>query len=80
MVLKGDYAEYAIGDDGANVRFVDRRTGVNCCDSKTKTPFARVRKGGREFGATTAALVSSHEVSMHRSGTVTPSPPPSPST
>ena len=55
MVLKGDYAEYAIGDDGANLRFVDRRAGVNCCDSKTKTSFARVRKGGREFGATTTA-------------------------
>lgn len=55
MVLKNDYAQLAIGGDGSNTRFSDRRAGVNYCDAKTKTPFARVKKGGREFGATATA-------------------------
>jgi hypothetical protein len=55
MVLKNDHAELAIGNDGGNVRFADRRAVVNYCDTKAKTPFARVKKGGKEFGATAAA-------------------------
>jgi len=55
MVIKNDYAEYVIGSDGNSLRFADRRAGVNYCDVKTKAPFARVKKGGKEFGATTAA-------------------------
>lgn len=54
MVLKNGHVEYAIGSDGGNARFADRRTGVNYCDAKTKTPFARVKKGGKEFSATAA--------------------------
>jgi len=55
MVVKNDYAEYAIGSDGSSVRFADRRAGVDYCDPKAKAPFARVKKGGKEFGATAAA-------------------------
>ena len=55
MTLKSDCAEYVIGTDGSNLRFTDRRTGVNYCDPKSKAPFARVKVGGREFGATAVA-------------------------
>jgi hypothetical protein len=55
MVLKNDYAEFAIGSDGGNVHFADRRARVNYCEAKAKTPFACVKKGGKEFGATAAA-------------------------
>ncbi|MFZ2641856.1 MAG: hypothetical protein WA117_12730 [Verrucomicrobiia bacterium] len=55
MVIKNDYVECAIGADGSNLRFADRRAGVDHCDHKTKTAFARVKKGGKEFGATSAA-------------------------
>ncbi|MFA6562538.1 MAG: hypothetical protein WCV00_11580 [Verrucomicrobiia bacterium] len=52
IVIKNDYAEFAIGGDGNSMRFADRRAGVNYCDPKAKAPFARVKKGGKEFGAT----------------------------
>jgi hypothetical protein len=55
MVIKNDCAEYAVSAEGGSLRFTDRRAGVNYCDAKTKTPFARVKKGGKEFGATAAA-------------------------
>lgn len=55
MVIKNDYAEYAISADGNSVGFADRRAGVDYCDPKVKAPFARVKKGGKEFGATAAA-------------------------
>ena len=55
VILRNDYAEYAIGADGRNLCFADRRAGTDYCNPKTKTPFARVRKAGKEFGATAVA-------------------------
>ena len=55
MAIKNDHAEFAIGADGGSLRFADRRADANYCDLKAKTPFARVKIGGREFGATAAA-------------------------
>ncbi len=52
VVLKNDYAEFTLGDDGTVAGFVDRHTGVNYHVPKKPAPFARVKKGGREFGAT----------------------------
>lgn len=58
LALTNDYAECIIGTDGRTLRFADRRTGTNYSSPKPGTPFARVRKGGKEFGATAAAYSS----------------------
>src|SRR5262245_289070 len=44
--ITNEYAIYAVGADGRNERFVDRRTGVNYAVSNA--PCARIKRGGKE--------------------------------
>ncbi len=55
--LETDYLTYELGPDGRNLRFLDKRSGQDYCARNPASPFARVKKAGQEYPATTAALV-----------------------
>jgi hypothetical protein len=55
ITLRNRYAEYAIGDDGTNISFVDVSSGVNHC---VPGPFAMIRSKGREIPSTSANFES----------------------
>ena len=52
--LENEYVKYVIAADGSNSGFVDRKSGTDYCDHKGATKFARLRKTGKQYGATQA--------------------------
>ena len=52
--IKNDFVDFALGADGRNRCFVDRSTGQDYCAGKGNSPFARVKKGGKEYPVTAA--------------------------
>ncbi|MBM4046232.1 MAG: hypothetical protein FJ279_14060, partial [Planctomycetes bacterium] len=71
MSIENEYARYVIGADGANLRFVDRRTGQDYCAQTPRSPFARVRKEGKEFGASAATFADGLLTAKFRDSGVT---------
>ncbi len=53
--FENDHLRYAIGADGRNAHFVDKRTGKDYCDPKRNAAFARVKIGKQEHGATSVS-------------------------
>ncbi len=53
MTAENDYAKIAVGANGQNLQFIDRQSGVDYC--RQPSPFARVSKDGKTYGASKAA-------------------------
>lgn len=47
--------QYVIGSDGRNLHFVDRGTGEDYCVREPRSPFARVKQGGRYYDASSVS-------------------------
>lgn len=47
--------QYAVGINGRNLSFIDKRTGINYCDIAAPAPIAFVRIGSQQIAATSAA-------------------------
>ena len=52
--LENEYVKYVIASDGSNSGFVDNKSGMDYCDHKGAAKFARLRKAGKQYGATQA--------------------------
>jgi hypothetical protein len=53
--FENDYLRYEVATNGQNLRFVDRRTGLDYCASSPGSWVARIRRAGREFNASAVA-------------------------
>ena len=49
FVIENEFAKYAVGSDGGNLHFIDKHSGKDYCDVKSKTRFAQVKKAGRAY-------------------------------
>jgi hypothetical protein len=52
IIAETEYVRYAVGPDGANLHFTDKRTGKDYCASAPASPLARIKKEGETFAAT----------------------------
>ena len=53
--IENRYVRYVIGSDGRNLHFVDKRTGKDYCVQEPGSSFARVKKAGRNYDASSVS-------------------------
>ena len=56
VVLENAHVRYAISSEGNNVEFVDRASGIDYLRRRAISPCALVRREGKDYPATSAAL------------------------
>ena len=55
IVLENQYVKYVIAADGANADFIDKQSGRDYGERQPATKFARLKKSGKQFGASRVA-------------------------
>jgi len=69
IVLENNHARYVIGPDGANLHFIDKRTGYDYCAQKSSSYFAQVKKAGSSYNASAVSCADGRlTVEFGRSG------------
>ena len=53
--IENDYVKYSIESDGQNLHFVDKRTGEDYCVQDPRSSFARVKKAGQRYDASSVS-------------------------
>lgn len=53
--FENQYVKYVIGADGSNAAFLDKQSGTDYYDRQRGATFARLRKSGKQYGATQAS-------------------------
>lgn len=56
IVIQNDKIEYAMNEQGRNLRFVDKASKIDYLDKKSASYIASLKKDGREFSVTAVSL------------------------
>jgi|JI6StandDraft_1071083.scaffolds.fasta_scaffold10394_2 hypothetical protein len=56
IIIQNDKIEYAIDDQGRNLRFIDRASKTDYLDKKSASYVASIKKDGREFPVSAVSL------------------------
>jgi hypothetical protein len=62
--IENEHARYVINANGTNRHFIDKRTGVDYYAPEPGTSFARVKKLGQAFNASTATYAN-NQITVH---------------
>ena len=67
--IENSYAKYVIQSDGRNLHFVDKSTGIDYCVQNPRSSFARVKKTGGYYDASSVSYTDGQiEVQFGESG------------
>jgi hypothetical protein len=58
FALENEFAKYVVAGDGLNLHFVDKASGKDYCDGKSKTRFAQVKKAGKVYDCSHVSFAS----------------------
>ena len=69
VTIENQYVKYVLGLDGSNSAFIDKQSGTDYCDHQRGAKFAKLKKAGKEYAATSATYaVGKLQVQFGESG------------